>query len=78
MLLPAIENIVKDIDDYFNNMTPLSRVNYSDVLYVFTKKLNFSDKKEIKFLDSMIHFVVRSRPDLMVQRGRGIVKMEPK
>ena len=66
---------IQAITDFLDRMPPSCRINYPELSYEIRKKLGITDSREIKLIDDLIHFVVSSRVDFTVQRGRGIVKM---
>lgn len=66
---------IQTIANFLDSMPPSTRINYPELSYEIRKKLGITDSREIKLIDDLIHFVVSSRVDFTVQRGRGIVKM---
>jgi hypothetical protein len=66
---------IRAISDFLDSMPPSCRINFPELNHEVCKKLSITIPNEIKLIDDLVHFVVSSRADLVVQRGRGIVKM---
>lgn len=67
-----MEDIKKAINAYIDQMPKYSRVNFPEL--VLAVREDHGPNWNTSIVDAAAHEVVRSRDDLRVERGRGIVK----